>query len=594
MTSAARPDVWRCPACLASNSPEQESCLSCRCALVLAERYVIVEPLAAQGPTRTLAGVDRHEGIPVVIKTLSVSDLGDWKQLELFQRGIAVLRGLQHPGIPEHRADGELTRGGETLYFWVQERIEGRTLADGLAAGQRWTERRARALADAILDVLEYLQGFSPPILHRDIKPSNIVERTGGGWVLIDFDMVKDTLDPEGGATVALGTAGYAPLEQLMGRAGPASDLYGLGATLVALLSRKSPADLLDPEHGGVEFRGHIRVSDDFGEFIAALLEPRVDRRPADARRARTRLLALGDRTSPVSADASGPGRLAAQRRRLLATLVARRHALADATPRAAATSLARSGTTLAGVEPSGAPVVRVEPTLAELHRPPWWERPTRLAILVAAGLGLPASGGGAVLVIVLGVLWIVSGFVVRYPVTLRPGRALFEGGLSNTSEPGRYWLRRRWSGNAHSIPLHVLRIHWRPAPTRLRGGAEEPWLEIDLEIWVRPRSDEVGQFTALMKYWVWHQHPATIAKQLREEVLGALVERLDPAQVPSRTEGRRLDVEATDLRVALDEGLGRLGLERVAVGRARVQVLPRTEDLSNADQVVVDAKPSP
>ena len=73
-------------------------------------------------------------------------------------------------------------------------------------------------LADAVLEILEYLQSFSPPILHRDIKPSNVMERPDGSFALIDFDLVKDTLDPEGGETTALGTAGYAPLRFVLSR----------------------------------------------------------------------------------------------------------------------------------------------------------------------------------------------------------------------------------------------------------------------------------------------------------------------------------------------------------------------------------------
>lgn len=592
-SASVEPSTWRCPACLAPSPPGAERCEHCRCSLVLAERFVIVEPLASQGPARTLAGIDRHEGTPVVVKTLSVSGLDDWKQLELFQRGIGVLRGLAHPGIPAHLADGELTRGGETLYFWVQGRIEGRTLAEGLAAGQRWTEARARTMADAILEVLEYLQSFSPPILHRDIKPSNIMERTDGGWVLIDFDLVKDTLDPEGGATVALGTAGYAPLEQLMGRAGPASDLYGLGATLVALLCRKSPADLLDPEHGGVAFRGHMRVSEGFGDFIGSLLEPRVDRRPADARAARARLRVVDDAggtEAPAPArstrdprpDASDSPRAEA-RRRLLRLMIARAR---DLTPPVVASPEERHVTTLEAVEPGGSPMVRIEPALVERHAPPWWERAVRLAMVAAAGLWVPASG--AVLLVVIGVVWVVSGLVVRYPVQLAPGRALYMGGLSNTGEPGRYWLRRRWFGNAYSIPQDTLHIDWRLAPTRIEGAAHPVWLELRLEVSVRPRSDDAGQFTALMKYSLWHEHRTTLAKQLRKEVVGALTEHLDRARVLERVAGEPMAVEAQDLLPPLDEGLGRLGLERVVMGRHEGWLVPRTEDLSSEDWVRV------
>ena len=67
------------------------------------------------------------------------------------------------------------------------------------------------------------------------------MRRKGGGLVLIDFDLVSDEAKPDGGSTIGVGTSGYAPIEQLMGEAVPATDLYALGMTLVTLLSRKGP-----------------------------------------------------------------------------------------------------------------------------------------------------------------------------------------------------------------------------------------------------------------------------------------------------------------------------------------------------------------
>lgn len=246
----------------------------------------------------------------------------------------------------------------------------------------------------------------------------------------------------------------------------------------------------------------------------------------------------------------------------------------------------------LQAIAPGGSPMVRVEVPLALLHAPPRWERPVRLAILVAAGLWLPVSGGGLIAVLVA--LWVVSGLVVRYRVRLDPGRALFKGGLSNTSEPGRYWLRRRWFGNAHSIPLETLRLDWRPAPTRIEGAAEDAWLELRLEIWVRPGADPAGQFTALMNYGLWHQHPGALARQLREEVVGALVEHLGAALELGRVQDGAIAIGEDQWRPPLDEGLHRLGLQRVATGRGQGWLRRRTEDLSSEDWLTVDGTPAP
>ena len=90
---------------------------------------------------------------------------------------------------------------------------------------------------------------FKSPSLHvskgdwcRDIKPDNIVlegGKTGGRVFLVDFGGVQAAAAGESfalGSTV-IGTYGYMAPEQFRGAAQPASDLYGLGGTLLYLLS---------------------------------------------------------------------------------------------------------------------------------------------------------------------------------------------------------------------------------------------------------------------------------------------------------------------------------------------------------------------
>jgi hypothetical protein len=588
-------EIWLCPACLAPGVAGFESCIACSAPLRIGERFVVLEPLASHGSARTLGGVEQQSGAPVILKTLSVSGMTDWKQLELFQRGIAVLRGLSHPGIPRHLGDGQLSRGGETIYWWAQERVPGRTLAEGLSQGQRWTEARARALTDAVLEILEHLQGYSPPILHRDLKPSNVMERPDGSFAVIDFDLVKDTIDPEGTDTTALGTVGYAPLEQLMGRAVPASDLYGLGATLVALLSRKSPADLLDADASRLDFRPHVRVSEAFAGFLDRLVEPRASRRPADARAARVLLRGLaGAGEGAALARSEAPPEMTAEARQLarartqLLRVLQRR-----ASPRS--TALAPTGPTLPIIATATREygVVIVQTPLAQDHPAPRWILPVRLAILAGSAVALPAKG--MVLGVLLLAIWVVSGFVVRYRVELPPGRALFKGGLGNTGVPGTYHLRRRWLESAYSIPTATLHLDWRPVPTRLEQGEHHAWLELALDLWVEPCRDDMGQFRALLNYHLWQAHPRTATKKLRDDVIAALVEHVAEAGLLARASAAPVRLEHDDdVQLALATGLREVGLELLHATPRRLALVPRTDDLETDDRLWIDARPRP
>jgi hypothetical protein len=80
-------------------------------------------------------------------------------------------------------------------------------------------------------------------VIHRDIKPGNIIRRPDGSFCLVDFGSVRDGLRPEGGSTV-VGTFGYMAPEQFQGRALPATDVYAVGALLLALITGKSPEEL--------------------------------------------------------------------------------------------------------------------------------------------------------------------------------------------------------------------------------------------------------------------------------------------------------------------------------------------------------------
>lgn len=76
----------------------------------------------------------------------------------------------------------------------------------------------------------------------RDVKAENIVlegGRAGGRVYLVDFGGVQAAAagDALQTASTIIGTYGYMAPEQFRGQATPASDLYGLGGTLLFALS---------------------------------------------------------------------------------------------------------------------------------------------------------------------------------------------------------------------------------------------------------------------------------------------------------------------------------------------------------------------
>ncbi|MEZ0368659.1 MAG: serine/threonine protein kinase, partial [Candidatus Sericytochromatia bacterium] len=166
----------------------------------------------------------------------------------------------------------------------------GQTLKEAVEAGKRFDENEMVTIAEDLLDVLDYLHHFSPPVIHRDIKPGNVILDPQGQAHLVDFGAVTDTLlHQEGGGSTIVGTFGYMPPEQLDGRAVPGSDLFGLGATLIFALSGLDPA-LIEKENLSLNFRPYVQVSEGLAQWLEKMTHPDWKQRFQSAQEAREAL----------------------------------------------------------------------------------------------------------------------------------------------------------------------------------------------------------------------------------------------------------------------------------------------------------------
>ncbi len=265
---------------------------------ILHGRYEILSVLGQGAQGKTYLARDRETAEQVAIKELVLQQVEDWKAIELFEREGEALRHLDHPGIPAYVDKFHIhSEDGSERFFLVQEFVDGEDY-ERLLEGLTWSEREAKDFLGQVLDILVYLQSRSPPVVHRDLKPSNIMRRRDGRVALIDFGAVQSVIPKAGGGSTIIGTSGYMPVEQLMGRAVPATDLFALGATVVHLLSGRHPADL--PVHEmRLQFESFVNISDEFAHYLRSLLEPLVERRFQTATEARAALESL-DRVAPA------------------------------------------------------------------------------------------------------------------------------------------------------------------------------------------------------------------------------------------------------------------------------------------------------
>jgi eukaryotic-like serine/threonine-protein kinase len=220
----------------------------------VADRYTIVEPISAGSMGAVYRARDR-DGREVALKRLT-----DHTQAARFEIEGRLLARLRHPRVvkvlgPLSDRDGrwlamELVAGPDLLKV---SRERGRP---GLPADE------VRAWGRQACEALDYVH--AQQVVHRDIKPSNLILGPDG-IVLVDFGIAR-TVDPIDAGTRGVGTPRYmAPEVAVGGRATPRSDLYGLAATMLALLTGRPPGETSVPD------------------FLRGALHPDPARRPASA-----------------------------------------------------------------------------------------------------------------------------------------------------------------------------------------------------------------------------------------------------------------------------------------------------------------------
>ena len=157
-----------------------------------------------------------------------------------FLREAAVLARFSHPSVVRIY---EVFEEAGTAYL-VMELLDGRTLHQHVTQRGVLPEEKILEIAARCGEALSVLH--SAGVLHRDINPSNIVLTPEGRVVLIDFGLAREFADDATTPMTRIVTPGYAAPEQYehSARLGPATDVFGLAATLYFALTGRAPVPL--------------------------------------------------------------------------------------------------------------------------------------------------------------------------------------------------------------------------------------------------------------------------------------------------------------------------------------------------------------
>ena len=256
---------------------------------ILAERYEVQRQLGKQTGRQTLLARDLQTQELVVIKQLFLGGDFEWQDLKLFEREAETLKTLSHPAIPRYLDYLEIDEPDTKGFALVQTYVEGKTLEEHLRSGRTFSESEVKQLAKSLLEILIYLhEEQDPPVIHRDIKPSNILlhsrsAHSVGQVYLVDFGSVQNQAAKFGGTITVVGTYGYMAPEQFGGRSVPASDLYGLGATLIYLVTGLHPTELSQQDLK-IQFADRVtHLNSSLIDWLEWMTEPSLDKRLSSA-----------------------------------------------------------------------------------------------------------------------------------------------------------------------------------------------------------------------------------------------------------------------------------------------------------------------
>jgi hypothetical protein len=203
-------------------------------------RYEIVRPLG-KSMTAVYLAIDSESGRKVALKLVPIGgDAVSKMVLESERRGAAIQQEL-------HRIDPRVVEiyeyGDFGDYFFIaMQFVEGRSLADVLAADQVLDPARATVIALEICEQLAKLHAAEGAVVHGDIKPGNIHLGHNDTVRLLDFGIAKTLRAGRDTTLHQFGSPGYCSPERLArAEVDQQSDLWALGATLYEMLAGVPP-----------------------------------------------------------------------------------------------------------------------------------------------------------------------------------------------------------------------------------------------------------------------------------------------------------------------------------------------------------------
>lgn len=272
--------------------------------------YKIIGKIGAGAMAVVFKAVQLSLNRTVAIKILPKRFSSDPEYVRRFYKEGQAAGKLHHNNVVQAIDVGEA--GG--YHYFVMEYVEGKTIADDLAAGRIFNEQEALDIVIQVAQALDHAHAMG--LVHRDVKPKNIMVTKDGVVKLADLGLARETADIETAqyeAGKAYGTPYYIAPEQIKGMVDidGRADIYSLGATFYHMVTGRVP---FTGEDSAEIMRKHLKepltppdhintsLSAGVSEIIEVMMAKRREDRYANAKELLADLMAVRNGQPPVRA----------------------------------------------------------------------------------------------------------------------------------------------------------------------------------------------------------------------------------------------------------------------------------------------------
>ncbi|MEV0344495.1 serine/threonine-protein kinase [Nonomuraea sp. NPDC050680] len=270
---------------------------------LLAGRYRLVERLGEGGAGTVWRALDQTLDRQVAVKQMRVpAGLTPRQRAEFADRAIHEARSAGRLRDPAIVLVHDVVLDGDQPWI-VMDLVAGRSLDKVIEERGPLPPQAVARIGAQVLSALRVAHAHG--ILHQDVKPGNIMLDADGSAMLTDFG-IATPMSGRGDRRGTAGSPGYMAPERLNEQpAGPASDLWSLGASLYTAVEGRPPFERALPAAVAAAVLLHdppfpARAGRELGGLLMAMLAKDPATRPSAEQ--------IGERLSGVPAPGARRG----------------------------------------------------------------------------------------------------------------------------------------------------------------------------------------------------------------------------------------------------------------------------------------------